>query len=169
VASYSRDLNAVWKEMEKLFLRGDFRPEQESDVQAYLYHGLLSRLSKDGIRPVEIRTEETFKGVGRVDLNVNDRLFIEIKLLSRKRRYGTIAWKKKEKSLGHDARKLKGYLRTIRSDAPGVHLRQPVQALWNWKASPDGLDEDFRRRLEHFRERMRNQGIIVIYGPKGAK
>jgi hypothetical protein len=167
MADYERALDNAWEKMERLFFSGEFKPKRESDVQAFLYHGLLGRLRRYGIKPINLHTEQTFPGVGRVDLNVNDRLFIEIKLLSRKYSYKSNQWWSRVEILEEDARKLKKYVESTKSEKPQLLIRHPVLAIWNRKAdNHEGISEDLRKKLDKLKQRMGEQNMVVIYGPK---
>jgi hypothetical protein len=167
MVDYGKALDNVWEKMDRLFFRGEFKPEQESDVQAFLYHGLLGRLRRHDIKPINLHTEQTFPGVGRVDLNVNYRPFIEIKLLSRKYSYKSNQWRSRVEILEEDARKLEKYVERTKSEKPEFLIRHPVLAIWNRKAGHhEGISEDLCKKLDKFKQRMGEQNIVVMYGPK---
>ncbi len=159
MADYLKALKDIWDEMEKLFHQGKFHGEQEGDVQAYLYHGFLLRLK--GLAPKDLRMEKTFDGIGRVDLSIRDKLFIEIKKLSRKKSYHE-RWDGKLKAFEKDVDKLKRYCKNTKSR----RVRTPVFAIWNRRANQKiGLDGELLNKLEKFK-RKHKKHVLVVYGPK---
>lgn len=111
---YLNHFNAAWKELEGRFLAGECKPLQENDVVCYLYHALLKRFEKEGIPPRKIKTEDTVTGIGRLDMNLGNRVLVEVRLLSRKSTYSSIrSWEKKKQELKELGRKLQGSINEI--------------------------------------------------------
>jgi len=105
MTKYWHHLQSSWTELEERFRRGEVEPQQENDVVCYLYHALVKRLEREGKPPKIIRTEDSFPRIGRADLNIGDRLVIEVKILARQN-YAKKGWRNNLGQLYKAVRKL---------------------------------------------------------------
>jgi len=171
--SYTHFFKESWQELEKQFRREIVNPQQENDVVCYLYHALAKRLQKKGWPLLLIRTEDTRnirRQLYRPDLNLNDRLFVEVKIYPL-RKYGK-GWKRRKQNIAYCVNKLEKYVAQVRSSS-SVLVRKPVLALWFWKDThgrnlpvKDRLvGDELERKLGKERERYKDS-VIILYGPK---
>jgi hypothetical protein len=171
--SYARFFQDSWKELEKEFRRGNLNPQHENDVVCYLYHALAKRLKKKGWPLYYIRTEDTHnirKQTLRPDLNLNERLFIEVKMYPlRKYRDG---WTRRKNSIRYNVRRLEEYVKHTKATTP-FRVRKPVLALWFRKRDREMkmpledtlIPSDLEKMLDDEAERYKDR-ITIVYGPK---
>jgi hypothetical protein len=178
--SYKRLFQQSWLELEKEFRKGNMNPRHENDIVCYLYHALAKRFKRKGFPLHWIRTEDTRKlrkGQLRPDLNLNDRVFVEVKKYAL-RDYGK-GWKRRQQSIGYNVEKLKQYVAHTKATSSG-HVRTPVLAIWFMKSESKKdkrkptqtedklINEDLRKMLERERRRYGSKATL-IYGPRKAK
>jgi hypothetical protein len=178
--SYKRLFQQSWLELEKEFRKGNINPRHENDVVCYLYHALAKRFKRKGFPLHRIRTEDTCKlkkGQLRPDLNLDDRVFVEVKRYAL-RDYGK-GWEKKRESIRYYVGKLEQYVAHTRATS-SVHVRIPVLAIWFMKRESKKdkrkptqiedklINEDLRKMLERERRRYGSKATLV-YGPRKAK
>jgi len=155
MANYKKCFFDAWKELEQHYKKKQINPQQENDITCYLYHALLKR----GFSPNKIWTENTYENIGLVDMNIDNRLLVEIRLLSRKNTYGNKGWK----TLSTKIYKLVNKLKRCFTKTKRCHIRHPVIALWNWRGA---ISEDLHNRLEKLRKHLSKRGLWLLYGPK---
>jgi hypothetical protein len=166
MVNYLKHFMAAWEELEDRFQEGECKPLQENDVVCYLYHALLKRLEKEKIPPRKIKTEDTVRGIGRLDMNVGNRLLVEVRLLSRRSTYSSNrSWEKKKQELKELGSKLQGSKRRLNR----ANMRKPIVAVWNWKSGPEGIDDDLEYKLNLLKTELENEGIYLVYGPRKIK
>lgn len=128
--SYKRFFYQSWLELETEFQKGNINPQHENDVVCYLYHALAKRFKKKGFPLHFIRTEDTRAckdGQMRPDLNLNDRVFVEVKMYSlRNYRQG---WKRRQEGIKYTVDKLKQYVAHQKSNS-SAKVRYPILAIW---------------------------------------
>ncbi|MEW6556495.1 MAG: hypothetical protein AB1349_03970 [Elusimicrobiota bacterium] len=154
---YNKKFRIVWEKLEQCYSKGKIKPQQENDITCYLYHVLLN----DGIQPIKIWTEDTIN-VGKkkcyIDMNINDRLLVEIRLMKPKYHTGFSTFAKKIEKLSS---KLKKSSRRVKR----CHKRQPIVALWNWKEEP--IDKTLTANLKKLKKDLkRKYEVYLIWGPK---
>lgn len=150
-----------WTKLEERYYKGECNPKQENDIVCYIYHELLNLFGKD-IKPSKIKTEYFLKDIGRVDMNVDNKLFIEFMKIERKKYIGKekIQIKKKVYRL---AKKL-SY--TIKK-AGRSYNRLPVIALWVCSGNKNiGISNKVKKELELWeRELWEKNKVRFIFGP----
>jgi hypothetical protein len=174
--SYKRFFNQSWSELEDEFRKGNINPQHENDVVCYLYYALAKKFKRKGFPLYFIRTEDTRDcrdGQMRPDLNLNDRLFVEVKMYSlRDYREG---WKRRQEIIRYTMDKLKQYV-THQKSSSSVKVRIPILAIWfrkpKSKSSVAILDtkdnfitEELEERLEKEKKRY-SKGATLLYGPR---
>lgn len=171
--SYTRFFNESWAELERKFRNGVIDPQTETDVVCYLYHALAKRFEKKGWPLSVIKTEDTRQIKKQTlipDLNLNDRLFIEVKIWTL-RKYDK-GWASRKKAIAYYADKLEEYVTDTKART-SFKVRCPILAIWFWKNPKRKIlsfDEklihpDLQEKLEN--ERARFQGRInIVYGPR---
>jgi len=96
MTNYSKILNNAWEYLIKEYQKGMFKPSNEAEIQAFLYHSLI----KKGLDPSKIHLERPGEKPGekgrRCDVVLGPkRLFIEIKWSYPKNRIKpSVKWKK---------------------------------------------------------------------------
>jgi len=171
--SYARFFRESWKELEKEYRNNNINPQHENDVVCYLYYALAKRLKKKGWPLYLIRTEDTRnikKQTLRPDLNLNDRLFIEVKMYPL-RRYQE-GWERREKGILYNIQRLEDYVKHTKAET-SFRVRKPVLALWFRKRDRDMqlpledtlIPEDLKNKLEDEIERYKDT-VTIVYGPK---
>jgi hypothetical protein len=174
--SYKRFFHQSWLELEEEFRKGNINPQHENDVVCYLYYALAKRFKKKGFPLYFIRTEDTRNcedGQMRPDLNLNDRVFVEVKMYSL-RNYGQ-GWKRRQKNIQYTVDKLKQYVTHQKSNS-SVLVRFPILAIWFKKRrSKSGavefdlednlITEDLEAKLEKEKKRY-SKGATLLYGPR---
>lgn len=119
MTNYLKYLKESWGELEKRFRSGECYPQQENDVVCYLYHALINRLEEEREYPKEIRTEDHFSGIGRIDMNIGNRLLVEVKLRRWRTIYSDKGWKRERARIKDLAKKLMGSVNNLNSS----HIR----------------------------------------------
>jgi hypothetical protein len=175
--SYKRFFCQSWLELEEEFRKGNIDPQHENDVVCFLYYALAKRFKKKRFPLNFIRTEDTRNfedGQMRPDLNLNDRVFIEVKIYSL-RNYGQ-GWKRRQQSIEHNVDKLKQYVAHQKSNS-SVRVRHPILAIWFRKlgAKKDAdksytledrfITEDLEGKLEKEKNRYKKDATL-LYGPR---
>ena len=171
--SYARFLNESWDELEKDFRKGIVDPQQENDVVCYLYYALANKFRAKGWLLSLIKTEDTKtirKQKVKPDLNLNDRLFIEVKMWNL-RKYGK-GWNSRKEWIEYYADKLENYVQDVAAHK-SVHVRRPILALWFWK-NPKRRITSFEDKLIHqdLEDKLKEEQakfkdrISILYGPK---
>lgn len=175
---YWEHFQESWKELEDRFHRKECKPVQENDVVCYIYHALLNRLEKDkhGFKPLKIKTEYslTLKTGGRkvrIDMNIDNKLFVEFMMIGRKSRIGLD--KKKEIEIKKKIENLAEKLLRALKKAGHPSKRQPVIALWDrcdWKTSQEkGIHKNIIKELNQLGKQLpkkKNGKVRFIFGPK---
>jgi hypothetical protein len=170
--SYKRLFIQSWSELEIQYRKGNIDPQHENDVVCYLYHALAKRFIKKGFPLHFIKTEDTKtlkNGSLRPDLNLNNHLFIEVKIYPL-RNYQK-GWASRQDRIEYTVNKLKQYVAHQKQNSR-AHVREPVLAIWFKKRIP----EDNRNEDRHFvsseliekleEERNRYSGkATILYGP----
>jgi len=170
---YKRLFQESWLELEEQFRNGFVNPQQENDVICYLYHAIAKRFEKKGWALSLIRTEDTRyirRRRLRPDINLNDRLFVEVKMYPL-RKYGK-GWKRKMQNIVYHIKKLEEFKVEVESTS-SVRVRVPVLALWFWKNEREQtfpfeaklIGDELREKLEKVSERYKDRATI-IYGPR---
>jgi len=171
--SYARLFKESWAELEEEFRRNNLNPQHENDVVCYLYYALAKRLKRKRFPLHLIRTEDTHnirKQMLRPDLNLNDRLFIEIKMYPL-REYSR-GWERKRSNIRYNVERLKQYVRHAKAKTP-VRVRKPVLALWFRKRDKllelpieqVLIPEDLEHRIEDEVVKYKDR-VTIVYGPK---
>ena len=171
--SYKRFFKESWLELERQFRNELVNPQQENDVVCYLYYALAKRFDKKKLPLSFIRTEDT-RYIGRwwlrPDINLNDRLFVEVRMYPL-RKYGK-GWKRKKQDIAYHVEKLEDYIIEVQSKT-SILVRKPVLALWFWKNEEKQefpietklIDNELREKLEKVRERYKER-VTIMYGPR---
>ena len=175
--SYKRFFYQSWLELETEFQKGNINPQHENDVVCYLYHALARRFKKKGFPLHFIRTEDTRAcedGQMRPDLNLNDRVFVEVKMYSlRNYRQG---WKRRQEGIKYTVDKLKQYVAHQKSNS-SAKVRYPILAIWFRKrrtkkdaSKPYSIQncfitKDLEEKLDKEKERY-SKGATLLYGPR---
>jgi len=120
-----------------------------------------------------IRTEDTRnirKETLRPDLNLNDRLFIEVKMYPL-RKYSQ-GWERKRNNIRYNVERLERYVKHAKANTP-LRVRKPVLALWFRKRDkrmelpieetlvPDDLEYRIENEVRKYKGR-----VTILYGPK---
>jgi len=171
--SYARLFQESWNELEQEFRRGNVNPQHENDVVCYLYHALAKRFKSKGFPLHLIRTEDTHtikRQTLRPDLNLNDRLFVEIKMYTL-RKYDE-GWDRRKDSIRYYVTKLEKYVNYAKLKT-SFRVRRPVLGLWFRKRDrmmelpiealliPDDLESKLEREKERYKDKA-----TILYGPK---
>ena len=131
--SHKRLLQQSWLELEQEYRKGNINPQHENDVVCYLYRALAKRYKKKGFPLYWIKTEDTYnlkQGPLRPDLNLHDRVFLEVKMYQlRAYKQG---WKRKQLVIKYTVDKLKKYVAHQKANSR-VLLRYPVMAIGLYK------------------------------------
>ena len=171
--SYSRFFVESWNELENEFRSGNINPQHENDVVCYLYYAFATKLKKKGWPLYLIRTEDTHNIKSqtlRPDLNLNNRLFVEVKMYPL-RSYSS-GWERKKVGIEYNVKKLEKYVRYTKSKT-SIHVRKPILALWFRKRDRANklpvedklIDSELEKRLETEKERLSNK-VLIVYGPR---
>lgn len=162
-----------------MFRKGNIDPQHENDVICYLYHALAKRFKKKGFPLYFIRTEDTRNlkgGQMRPDLNLNDRVFVEVKMYPL-RDYGR-GWKRRQSSIEYNVDKLKQYVARQKSNS-SVHVRYPILAIWFRKRRSKKhttksllmknrfISDSLEEQLEKEKNRYKKEATL-LYGPRKA-
>lgn len=170
---YARLFKQCWRELEDEFRKGNINPQHENDVVCYLYYSLAKKFKEKGWPLYFIRTEDTHnirKQALRPDLNLNGRLFVEVKTYPL-RRYRE-GWTRRKNGIRANVSRLQGYVRHTRANTP-FKVRKPVLALWFKKRDRDMslplgdtlIPDDLQEMLEKEAERYKYK-VTILYGPK---
>jgi hypothetical protein len=166
-------------ELEEQFRKGNIDPQHENDLVCYLYYALAKRFKKKGLPLHFIRTEDTRnlkEGQMRPDLNLNDRVFVEVKMYPL-RDYGR-GWKRRQSSIEYYVNKLKQYVAHQKSNS-SILVRHPVLAIWFRKRrSKKGttksllmknrfISDSLEEQLKKERNRYKKEATL-LYGPRKA-
>ena len=175
--SYKKFFLQSWLELENQYRKGNIDPQHENDVVCYLYHALAKKFAQKRFPLYFIKTEDTRNlknGSLRPDLNLNDRLFIEVKLYHlRDYRQG---WKRRQEVIEYTVDKLKQYV-AYQKSISGVHVREPILAVWFRKRKLAGntnsgdkyfLNDDLIKKLAAERDRYKGSATI-LFGPTNPK
>ena len=161
-----------WWELEEQSRKQIVNPQQENDVVCFLYHALAKRLEKKGWPLHLIRTEDT-RYIGkrrlRVDINLNDRLFVEVKIYPLGK-YSN-GWKAKLRNIEYTIGKLEEYKTEVESRT-GILVRIPILALWFWKnedireypIKDKLIRNDLLQKLKSVRAQYKGR-FTIMYGP----
>jgi hypothetical protein len=174
--SHKRFLLQSWLELEQEFRKGNINPQHENDVVCYLYHALAKRYKKKGFPLYLIKTEDTYnlrQGPMRPDLNLHDRVFVEVKMYPL-RDYKS-GWKRKQQGIKYTVDKLTKYVAHQKANS-SVLLRYPILALWFYKkergknkASENHetlfISDELNTLLEKEKKRYSKKATI-LYGPR---
>ncbi len=139
---YARYFNESWQELETRFRKGEVNPQQENDVVCFLYYAFAKRLekksrceSKEWLSLNIIRTEDSILLKNqrcRVDINLNDRLFIEVKIWEL-RKFTKEHLKKKHDAIKYYMTLLEKYNQYSKKKSLDLGKRKPILAIWFWK------------------------------------
>jgi hypothetical protein len=177
--SYARYFKESWNELETRFRNGEVNPNQENDVVCFLYYALAKRLKnkrrkegKDWFTFDQIKTEDSISLRNercRVDINLADRLFIEVKIWSL-RDFGIQNLMRKKEIIAFYMDRLAKYSRYAEKKYPNSYQRKSVLAIWfrNRKAD-DFNDKLVNERLSDFFESQKRkfrEKATIYYGPK---
>jgi|GEM_PF-2062397 hypothetical protein len=169
---YKKWIREAWQKLEQDFLSGDFKPENEFDIQAHLYHCMLEtkpeRYKKD--KNIILTTEYSRLGIDRrkVDLailrkrerNKEDmpRLLIEIK----ETKTDNLNSKQVTKRIRKDIDKLKDVISNICG-----HKQKPVIVItFFYRGAKEGIHRKIKKELKEVAKRFKEESIIFLYGPK---
>jgi len=170
---YARLFKQCWEELENEFRNNNLNPQHENDVVCYLYYALARKFKKKGWPLYLIRTEDTHnigKETLRPDLNLNGRLFVEVKMYPL--RHYTIGWARRKDGIGYNVWKLEKYVKHTKANTSNL-VRRPVLALWFRKHDRDMklpledtlIPDDLHTMLKKEAERYKNK-VTILYGPK---
>jgi hypothetical protein len=173
--SYKRFFEESWRELEQQFRRGVVNPQQENDVVCYIYHEMAKRLRRKNWLLSYIRTEDTRNIKGeklRADINLRDRLFVEVRMYEL-RKYGDKGWGSRKEGIAYHVKKLEKYIAEVRKSTPSIKERIPVLALWFWKREEKKrfpiktklIDDELEKKLAIEAERYKNR-VTIMYGPR---
>ena len=177
--SYARYLNESWEELETRFKKGEVNPDHENDVVCFLYYGIAKRLEVkrkreriDYFNFKRIRTEDTIrlkKQVCRVDINLANRLFVEVKVWNL-RNFGPSNLIRKGEIIAYYMDLLEKYNLHAKKEYPGSYQRKSVLAIWfrNRKASciKDALVSDEIKAFFKVQKAKYRDKATILYGPK---
>ena len=171
--SYSRFFQDSWSELEDEYRNNNLNPQHENDVVCYLYYALAKRLKMKGWPLYLIRTEDTKyirKQALRPDLNLNDRLFIEVKMYTL-RTYQE-GWDRRKRSISYNVKKLEQYVKHTKAKT-SIRVRKPVLAIWFKKRDRNMrlpleetlIPKDLGKKLEGEVQKYKDR-VTIVYGPK---
>jgi len=166
---YTNWVKKSWRKLEEDFLEASFKPKNESDLQAHLYHCMMENKPDRYINdknlvltteyPVTIKARD-----GRITKKLIDiallhgeepRLLIEIKETGSNPSPGNVIKRiKNDISKLSDAMKLEGSPRT----------RKPIVAFFYREAS-NGITAETERSLEE-KGKLLHKKIVFLYGPR---
>ena len=126
--------------------------------------------------PKQIKTEDTFRTSKQhfllCDMNINDRLFVEIKMFQL-RKFSPVGWKAIWKEIIKERKKLKTYVKVVKAET-AFKVRHPVVGVWFWKNDPEDyyvpeqklIGSDLRGKLENLKNRLKGENVTLLYGPE---
>lgn len=168
--SFKRFLQESWLELEVQYAKGNMYPQHENDVVCYLYYALARRFNAKGFPLHWIKTEDTYnlkKGALRPDLNLGDRVFVEVKMYPL-REYNS-GWKRKQEGIEYTVGKLKQYVAYEKKNSRNL-VRQPVIAVWfrhrrGELGNQPFISDSLNLKLELERQRI-NKEATLLFGPR---
>lgn len=113
------------------------------------------------------------EGQLRPDLNLNDRVYVEVKMFPL-RKYGDNGWKRRQLNMKYNVDKLKQYV-AHQESLPSVLKRTPVLAMWFRKRGTKNVQEnssgslfisnELNELLEKERKRYSKEATL-LFGPR---
>ena len=177
--SYARYLKESWEELETRFKKEEVNPDHENDVVCFLYYGIAKRLEekrrregKDYFNFQRIRTEDTIrlrKQTCRVDINLANRLFVEVKVWNL-RNFGIGNLLKKGETIAYYMDLLEKYTRYAEQLYPNSYQRKSVLAIWFRNRKATKIEEALvTKEIQDFFEAQKakyRDKATILYGPK---
>lgn len=167
--SFKKLLLESWLELEGKYCEGQVNPQRENDVVCYLYHALANRFKDKGFPYHWIKTEDTFtlkNGQLRPDLNLRDRVFVEVKIYPLRK--FSKGWKKKQENIEDTVNKLLQYVDYQKNNSK-LLLRHPALAIWfrkkGEKPNSQFIDTSLEDLLKIEKEKYKNE-VTILFGPR---
>jgi len=161
---YNKWLDSGLERLREDFFKGDFRPENESDVRCHLYHALVKTKARTLTRNHVVLSEYHHAPIsGRIDLalgkKVRDvfkpRLLIEIKETSKRH----LSREDVKKKIQHDIRKLRRFKREL--DAR-VRVKTP-RIVFFFRKAEHGIGSRTDREMKKLAEDY--DDVTIWWGP----
>ena len=165
MSKYETWIEPSWKVMNEDFLRGDFKPQTESDIKCHLYHALLQ--TKPQIKTLEPRhivlTEygRRLPRIKRIDLAIGTwdkeknrfepRLAIEVKKTRREKFPHNFPFHKIKERVRKDIEKLRRFRKILEEKKEEdilKNFRKPRVIFFFTRAFPDGIPSRIEYGLE---------------------